>query len=90
MQGDTQLFLRGKVWNDLFPSKNSSCQGLSPWPDIQQPNSENSVESLQESSIRSVIIWNGTSQIMSEKHENSVSEQENLFIASKQRNPQEV
>ena len=51
-QGDTQLFLRGKVWYDLFPSKNSSCQGFSPWREIQQPNSEILVESLQESRIR--------------------------------------
>ena len=51
------------IW--LFPSKNSSCQGLPPWREIQQPNSEILVESLQESSIRSFIIWNGTSQIIS-------------------------
>ena len=67
-----------------------SCQGLSPWREIQQPNSVVLVENLQESSLRSFIIWNGTSQIISKKHENSVSKQEHLFIESKQRNPQEV
>ena len=66
-QGDTQRFLRGKVWCDLFPSKDSSCQGLSPWREVQQPNSEILVEGLQESSIRSFIIWNGTLQIDSKK-----------------------
>ena len=34
-------------------------------PEIQQANSETVVKSLQESSIRSFIIWNGTSQIIS-------------------------
>ena len=60
----TPNFSWGKIWYDLFPSKNSSRQRLSPWREIQQPNSEILVESLQESSIRSFIIWNGTSQII--------------------------
>ena len=53
---------QGLIW--LLPSKNSSCQGLPPWWEIQQPISEILVESLHESSIRSFIIWNGTSQII--------------------------
>ena len=88
-QSDTQRFLRGKVWCDLFPSKDSSCQGFSPWREVQKPNSEILVESLQKCSLRSFIIWNGTSEIISKKHENFVSKQEDLFIDSKQRNPQE-
>ena len=61
---ETSNFSWGMIWYDLFPSKNSSCQRVSPWREIQQPNSEILVESLQESSIRSFIIWNGTSQII--------------------------
>ena len=53
-------FLRWKVWYDLFPSIDSSCQGLSDWPEIQQTNSENLVQSLQDFSIKSFIIWNYT------------------------------
>ena len=89
-QSDTQRFLRSKVWYDLFPSKDSSCQGFSPWREFQQPNSEILVESLPKSCIRSFIIWNVTSQIISKKRENFVSTREDLFIDSKQRNPQEV
>ena len=67
---ETSNFSWGKIWYDLFPSKNSSCQQLSPWREIQQPNSEILVESLQESSIRSFIIWNGTSQIITKNTKN--------------------
>ena len=35
--------------------------------------------------LESFIIWNGTSQIISKKRENSVSTQEDFFIDSKQR-----
>ena len=89
-QSDTQRFLRGQVWCDLFPSKDSSCQVLSPWREVQQANSEILVDSLQESSIRSFIISNGTLQIISKKRENSVSMRKDLLIDSKQRSPQEV
>ena len=89
-QSDTQRFLRGKVWCDLFPSKDSSCQGLSPWREVQQPKSEILVESLQESSNRSFITWNGTLQKIFKKRENSVSTREDVLIDSKQRSPQEV
>ena len=40
--------------------------------------------------LESFIIWNGTSQIISKKHENSVSTQEDFCIDSKQRNPEKV
>ena len=40
--------------------------------------------------LESFIIWNGTSQIISKKHENSVSAQEDFFIDWKQRNPEKV
>ena len=84
--GDTQLFMQGKLWHDLFTLKDSSLQGYAHWITIGWIN--NQCQNISWGVSRSLIlevssIKTTPRKLISKKHQNLVSKKEDLFIDSK-------
>ena len=84
--GDTQLFMHGKHWHDLFTLIDSSLQGYAHWITIGWIN--NQCQNISWGVSRSLILELSSfkttpRKLISKKHQNLVSKKEDLFIDSK-------
>ena len=91
-RGDTQLFMQGKLWQDLFTLIDSSLQGLAHWITIGRLNSQCQKHSWKVS--RSIVLeaselMTTPAKLISEKHENLAPKKEDISTDTKE-SPQEV
>ena len=82
-RGDIQLFMQGKLWQDLFTLIDSSLQGLAHWITIGRLN--NQCQNISWGVSRSLILDLSSfettpTKLISKKHQNLVSKKEDLFI----------
>ena len=84
--GDTQLFMQGKLWHDLFTLIYSSLQGYAHWITIGWIN--NQCQNISWGVSRSLILELSSfkttpRKLISKKRQNLVSKKKDLFIDSK-------